>query len=101
MTGGVYTGGRYLTSRLMDHVDFYGGARRRRKRRLNQWVRFLVKMRKAFNKIKIRKGRFNIARDLYREFKRTGQLNKTGCQGAHSWKFHYLNQKLGCHYLVT
>jgi len=76
MTGGVYTGGRYLTSRLMDHVDFYGGARRRRKRRLNQWVRFLVKMRKAFNKKKIRKGRFNIARDLYREFKRTGQLNK-------------------------
>jgi vacuolar-type H+-ATPase subunit H len=25
MTGGVYTGGRYLTSRLMDHFDFYGG----------------------------------------------------------------------------
>jgi hypothetical protein len=63
ITGGIYVGGKYITSQTMDRINFYGGARRRRLRE-NKWVKFIKFMRSVFHTFE-QPNRFKVAREIY------------------------------------
>jgi hypothetical protein len=73
ITGGVYVGGKYITSQTMDGYNFYGGARRRRLSQ-NRWVKFIKFMRNVFHTFQ-QPNRFKVAKEIYRKLVENGQID--------------------------
>ncbi|MCS7318130.1 MAG: hypothetical protein NZZ41_07505, partial [Candidatus Dojkabacteria bacterium] len=85
ITGGVYVGGKYITSQTMNGYNFYGGARRRRLSQ-NKWVKFIKFMRSVFRTFQ-QPNRFKVAREIFRKLVDNGQID-------YAIRFHKLPKSL-------